>query len=283
MPHTILVTCASGRVGTELVNLLNQHGETVRAAVRNPLRKFSAAVETVEFDYDIPETFAPALEGVDKVFLMVRPGDNHSDKAAKPLIDIAKEKGIRHIVDLTAIGVEQDETFMLRVLEKYIEDSGIPFTHLRPNWFMQNFNAGPMYADLRYTGALHLPASDAKISFIDVRDIAAAGAAVLRGKSHTGKAYTLTGWESLDHFRVVDIISEVSKKKFTYIPLSDEEARAMLCKAGVAAELVERWSNFFRLVCDGHCAEVSDDMIPLLKRPPISFRQYAEDYAACWS
>ncbi len=214
---------------------------------------------------------------------MVRPGDNHSDRAAIPLVDEAKIKGIRHIVDLTALGVEKDEDFMLRKLEKYIEDSGIPFTHIRPNWFMQNFNSGPMYADIQSTGALHLPSSDAKISFIDVRDIAAAGSAILKENGHTGKAYTLTGSESLDHFQAIEIISEVSKKKISYIPLSDETARKALAGAGVPADLIERWSDFYKRVREGHCAAVADDIIPLIKHSPITFRQYAEDFAASWN
>ncbi|HKB86603.1 MAG TPA: SDR family oxidoreductase [Ignavibacteriaceae bacterium] len=286
MAQKILVTCAGGRVGSELVKLLIQSEEMVRAAMRDPSsasKKFSGQVETIMFDYDRPDTFAPALEEIDKVFLMVRPGDNHSDKAAIPLVDEAKKKGIRHIVDLTALGVEKDEDFMLRKLEKYIEDSGIPFTHLRPNWFMQNFNSGPMYADIQSTGALHLPSSDAKISFIDVRDIAAAGFTILKENGHMNKAYTLTGGESLDHFQAIEIISEASKKKFSYIPLSDETARKSLAGAGVPADLIERWSDFYRRVRDGHCAAVSGDIASLLRRSPITFRQYAEDFASSWN
>jgi uncharacterized protein YbjT (DUF2867 family) len=131
----ILVIGATGRVGSELVKLLTQNGEVVRAVSRNPstvLSKFQNTVEVVEFDYERPSTFAPALVGIEKVFLTVRPGDNHSDKAAMPLIDAAKKAKVQHIVALTAMGVEQDDTFMLRILEKYIEESGIPYTHLRP-------------------------------------------------------------------------------------------------------------------------------------------------------
>ncbi len=285
MSDKILVTCASGRVGTELVNILSNSGEKVRAAVRNPStasQKFNSIVETVIFDYDRPETFASALEGIDKVFLMVRPGDNHSDEAAIPLIDEARKKGVHYITDLTAMGVEEEDDFMLRKLEKYIEDSDIPFTHLRPNWFMQNFNSGPMYADIMSTGALHLPASDAGLSFIDVRDIAAAGAAVLMDNGHTGKAYTLTGSESIDHFRAMEIISGVSKKKISYVPISDETARMALTRVGVAKDLIERWSYFYQRVRACCCGVVSDDITSLINRPPITFSKYAADYAEAW-
>jgi uncharacterized protein YbjT (DUF2867 family) len=281
----ILVIGATGRVGSELVKLLTQNGEVVRAVSRNPstvLSKFQNTVEVVEFDYERPSTFAPALVGIEKVFLTVRPGDNHSDKAAMPLIDAAKKAKVQHIVALTAMGVEQDDTFMLRILEKYIEESGIPYTHLRPNWFMQNFNSGPMFADIRATGALHLPAADAKVSFIDVRDIAAVGFVALTKPHHTGNAYTLTGQEALSHSQIVEKISHVVGKTISYVPISEDIARSGLIKGGVPNDLIERWTEFYRKVRKGLCSPVSTDIELVLDRSPILFDQYANDNAASW-
>jgi uncharacterized protein YbjT (DUF2867 family) len=285
MTEKILIICGTGKVGAELVKLLNENGAKVRVATRNPSRaskKFPDSIENVEFDFEKPENFTPALEGIDKVFLMARPGDNKSDEVAIPFIDKAKKKGIRHIVNLTAFGVEHDDNFMLRNLEKYIEASGIPYTHLRPNWFMQNFNSGPMFLDIQTTGALHLPASNAKISFIDVRDIAAVGVAVLKEAKHIGKAYTLTGSEAIDHFQVVEILTSVAKKKITYVPISDDIARIALVKAKVAMDQIERWSNFYQKVREGFCSLVTDDIVSILSRSPITFNKYAMDYAVSW-
>ena len=285
MSKKILVIGATGRVGSELVKLLIQSGEAVLAATRNPSvisSKFQNAVEAVEFDYEKPQTFAPALAGVEKIFLTVRPGDNHSDKAAIPFIDEAKKANVELIVDLTAMGVEQDDTFMLRILEKYIENSGISYTHLRPNWFMQNFDSGPMFADIKATGALHLPAADAKISFIDVRDIAAVGFKVLIDNHHAGKAYTLTGYEALSHFQVMEKISSVAGKEISYFPLSEDVASGALAKRGVPADIIERWKEFYRKVRQGDCAPVLADTEMILGRTPILFDQYAKDSAASW-
>ncbi len=93
------------------------------------------------------------------------------------------------------------------MLERHIEASDIHFTYLRPNWFMQNFDSGPFLADIQSSGALHLPAADAKLSFIDVRDIAAVGLAALTDPVHLCRAYTLTGGEALDHATAMSIIS----------------------------------------------------------------------------
>jgi len=285
MSKTILVIGATGRLGSELVKLLIRNGEPVRAATRNPetvSSRLQNTVDAIEFDYERPQTFSPALVGVEKVFLTVRPGDNHSDKAAMPLIDAAKKAKVQLIVDLTAMGVEQDETFMLRVLEKYIEASGISYTHLRPNWFMQNFNSGPMFADIKTTGALHLPAADAGISFIDVRDIAAVGFVALTQPDHLGRAYILTGKESLSHFQVVEKLSRVAGKEISYIPISEDIAREALGKGGIQTDLIERWTDFYRKVRQGLCAPISTDIESVLGRSPILFDQYANDYAASW-
>ncbi len=283
-PRTLIVG-ATGKVGVKLVRLLVEKGETVRAATRSrtaALTRLPRLTEIAEFDFDRPETFAPALEGVARVFLMARPGDNHADKAAIPFIDVAKKEGVRLIVNLTAMGVEKDDTFTLRILEKYVEASGIPYVHLRPNWFMQNFSSEPMLSDIRNTGALHLPAADAKLSFIDVRDIAAVGVAALNEPRHEGKAYTLTGGQAFDHHEVTGILSRAAGKKITYVPLSEEVACAALAKNGVPADLIERWKNFYRIVRQGLCAPVVRDAESILGRHTIALEKYARDHAAAW-
>jgi uncharacterized protein YbjT (DUF2867 family) len=283
MSEKILVTGSTGKVGGELVKILISNRKPLCAAARNPSAgNKGQSIEVVEFDYDRPETFVPALSGIDKVFLVARPGDNHSDKAAEPFIDEMIRAKIHLIVSLTAMGVEQDESFMLRILEKNIEKSGIPFVHLRPNWFMQNFNCAPMHTEIRARGTLHLPAADAKLSFIDIRDIAAVAYGALTEERHSGKAYTLTGKEALSHFDVAEKLSRVSGKKITYVPVSEETACSGLAKNGVPQELIDRWANFYKKIRLGFCSPVSADVGTLLGRPPISFDQYVDDYAEAW-
>jgi uncharacterized protein YbjT (DUF2867 family) len=285
MRHITLIIGATGKTGTELLKLLVQHEIPARAAARNSekARKLLPdEVEIVEFDFERPETFAPALLGVEKMFLIARPGDNNSDKVAIPLIDEARRQGIRHIVNLTSMGAEVDDSFPLRILEKYVEASGIPFTHLRPNWFMQNFNQGIMADDMRKTGALHLPAAGAKLSFVDVRDIAAIAFAAITDKRHFGKAYTITGGEALDHYQVTAMLSRVAGKTISYVPLAEDVASAALTSARVPADVIERWRKFYRLVRQGLCAPVHHDLPNILQRPALTFEQYANDHAASW-
>ncbi len=285
MSDTVLVIGATGKVGSELLKLLVGSKLQARAATRNPGQagKFlPGSVETVEFDFEKPKTFTPALRGVKKVFLIARPTDNKSDQAGIPFVEEARRQGVAHIVNLTAMGIEHNDTFPLRVLEKYIEASGIAFTHLRPNWFMQNFNQGIMADEIRRTGSLHLPAADAKISFIDVRDIAAMAFAALTDPRHEGKAYTITGDDALDHHQVTAALSVVAGRRISYVPLTEEVACAALAKAGLPSDVIERWRKFYQLVRRGACAPVYPDLHNVLCRPAISFERYANDYAASW-
>ncbi|WP_257456613.1 SDR family oxidoreductase [Archangium lipolyticum] len=285
MAGRILVIGATGTVGGHLVAQLEQLGEEVRAATREPgraARRTGGKTQYVSFDLERPETFAPALDGADRVFLMARPGDEQADRVALPLIDEMKRQRIRHVVNLTAMGAEHREDFALRKVERYLEASGLGFTHLRPNFFMQIFSGGPLLQDLETTGALHIPAADAKLSFVDARDIAAMAVAALTGPGHAGKAYTLTGARALDHAEVARTLSEVAARSIQYVPLGEEEARQLLARSGLSPERIERLIGFYRLVRQGFCAPVSSDIETVLGRPPISFERFARDHASCW-
>ena len=285
MAGRILVIGATGTVGSQLVMQLGQRGEEVRAATRQPAtarRRSAGASELVEFDFERPETFAPALEGVERVFLIARPGDEQADRVAVPLIDEMKRQGVRHVVNLTAMGVEMLEGMALRKVERYLEDSGIGFTHLRPNFFMQVFSGGPLLTDIRSTGAIHVPAADASISYVDARDIAAVAAAALSEAGHVGRAHTLTGGEALDHAEIARAISEAAGRTVRYVPISEDAARTAIEGAGLPPQRAERLIGFYRLVRQGFCAPVSADVQTVLGRPPVSFAQFARDHAACW-
>jgi uncharacterized protein YbjT (DUF2867 family) len=285
MAGPILVVGATGTVGSQVVEQLRQRGEKVRAATREPAaaaRRLAGVAESAEFDFERPETFAPALHGVDRVFLIARPGDEHADRVAIPLIDAMRRPRVRHVVNLTAMGVEQRDDIALRKVERYLEASGIGFTHLRPNFFMQVFSTGPLLADIRSTGALHVPAADARISYVDVRDIAAVAAAALTQPGHAGRAYTLTGGEALDHHQIARHVSEAAGTTIRYVPIGEDAARTAITAAGLSSERAERLIGFYRLVRQGFCAPVTPDVETVLGRPPIAFARFARDSAACW-
>jgi uncharacterized protein YbjT (DUF2867 family) len=181
-------------------------------------------IEYVHFDYHREETFDPALEGVDRVFMLLPPGDDAAHIPATSLIGRMRQIDIRAVVDLSALGAELNPSMAVRKVELLLEDSGITFTHLRPNWFMQIFTAESLDKQVR-SGKLCFSANPARISYVDVRDIAAAAAVALTEAGHSGRAYTRTGPAALDHFEIARILSEAIGHRVTYEPNADAEAR----------------------------------------------------------
>ncbi|MET0340109.1 MAG: NAD(P)H-binding protein [Polyangiales bacterium] len=281
MPE-ILVLGASGNVGGRLVRLLGSRGERVRAASREPAG-LRGATSTVALDLERPETFGPALVDVDRVFMMARPGDEQADVFAQPLIEAMREAGVRHVVNLTAMGADEaDHVAALRRTEAALESSGLAFTHLRPGFFMQLFSAGPLHQALMTTGVLQLPAARAQISFIDAEDVAEVAARAFMDRAHEFRAYTLTGAEALDHAQAVEHVSRATGKVLRYEPIEESEVAPMLAPAGFTEARIERFLRFYRLVREGAAGLLSEDVPRILGRPATRFRDFALRERASW-
>jgi uncharacterized protein YbjT (DUF2867 family) len=193
-----------------------------------------------------------------------------------------RQGGVRHVVNLTALGVDRLPATALHRVERAIEESELGYTHLRPNWFMQIFSTAPLLPAIRATGAIRLPAAEAKISFIDVRDVADVAREALLDPRHAGRGYALTGGVGLDHSEVAEVISAAADRPVAYVSTSDEETLAALGRAGLPPERVERVLGFYRMVRQGLCEPVSPDVASILGRPPRSFAEFARDHAALW-
>jgi uncharacterized protein YbjT (DUF2867 family) len=214
---------------------------------------------------------------------MARPGDEHPEHTSVPLIDAMKRAGIEHVVNVTAMGAEQRPDFGLRKVELALEASGLGFTHLRPNFFMQIFASGPHHAQIMSRRQIRLPAGNARISFIDAKDIAAIAKACLLDESHRGRAYTLTGGEALSHTDVAAHIAAASGASVHYIDLSEDEARREWASAGLPAQNVERLIGFYRIVRTGAAGSVSPCVEQLLGNPPEGFTDFAARHRSIWS
>ncbi|OQY44768.1 MAG: hypothetical protein B6242_11975 [Anaerolineaceae bacterium 4572_78] len=283
MSNKILVTGATGTIGGAVTTYLSSVGENVRAAVRNIDKAKSRnwqGVEIVPFDYENRATFEAALKGVNRLFVMSPPVPNVHELVI-PLIDYAKEAGVKHIVDLSTIGAEYDDSTSLRLVEKSIESSEISYTFLRPNWVMQNFNN--WYTDsIKENNAIHLPAGDAKTSFVDARDIAGVATAAFTKPGHENKIYTLTGGQALDHYEVASILSKAVGKQIEYVAISDDDMRQGLKSQGWPDAAVEMMIELYQVVRQGAASGITSDISTVLDRNPITFELYAHDYAERW-
>ncbi len=292
MRGTILVLGATGEVGGRVLAGLVERGWPARGATRAPARAARAAREGkaegaaeaswVGLDLTRPASFGPALDGVERLFLIARPGDDQPERLAAPLLAAARAAGVTRVVDLSAMGVEREAGFGLRRVERLVEEAGVAWTHLRPNFFMQIFAGPPLLPVIRATGTIRMPAADARLSYVDTRDIAAVAVAALTEAGHAGHAYTLTGPEALDHAEVAARLSAAAGAEIGYVALSEAAARTELAASGSAPERIERLIGFYRRVRTGAWGTVSGDVAAVLGRPAREFRAFAAEYAGCW-
>jgi uncharacterized protein YbjT (DUF2867 family) len=285
MSPTILVTGSTGTVGSELVKRLVSQGVPVRAGVHTRVfvekTPVTGPVEVVNLDYAAPSSLAAALEGVEKAFLLTPVVLNQAE-IVKRLVDAALKMGVQHIVRLSAAGAGDVPGIQLgrwhREAEMYVEASGIPFTHLRPGGFMQNFinYQGPT---IRSEGKFYLPVAGGAVNYIDARDIAEVAARVLAGNGHQGKAYTLTGPEAITHFQVAECLSQATGRAISYVDVPEQEARKELDRRGWPGSMVSAVLELYAVYKAGLGSGLTDSVERLIGRKPRSFAQFAADYA----
>ncbi len=284
MTNTILVMGATGNVGSQVVKQLADAGANVRAAVRSPRKAESLKSERVsltEFDTDKPETIEAAFQGVDKVFLLTPLVPNMVELSAN-LVAAAKKAGVKHIIKSSGMGAEVEPGITLtrwhREAEKAIEASGIAFTFVRPNGFMQNY-ANFNGATIKTQNAFYLPVGDGKVSYIDTRDIAAVAVAALTQDGHEGKAYEVTGLEAISNQEIAEIISQVVGRKINYVDVPEDAARSEMKQSGMPDVLIDMTMELYELYKAGYASEVTPTVEQVTAKKPISFVQFANDYA----
>lgn len=281
MTNTVLVTGATGNVGSQVVQQLIAAGIAPRVAVRS-IKKADAlkqaGAEPVEMDLDKPETVQPAFEGVDKVFL-VSPFVPNMVQLAALLVVAAKKANLKQVVRLSALS--QPGTTLSKWhgdVEKMIEDSGIPFTFLRPNGFMQNF-VNSMADTIKTQNAFYMPIGDGKVSLVDTRDLGAVAVAVLTNTGHQGKAYDITGSEALSNHQIAAIFSQVLGRTINYMDVPEDAARQGMQNAGMPNVIVNALLELYTSYKAGQAATLSPVIEQVTGKTPISFEQFARDYA----
>jgi uncharacterized protein YbjT (DUF2867 family) len=285
--ESILVTGASGNIGSEVVNLLLAVAPAVsiKAAVhsRQNVKKVKDGdrVKVIPIDYNESDTLRQALKDVDKLFLLTPDVPNAAHLASNAVTE-AKKAGIRHIVKQSVMGADLEAdvgTMRLhRQVEEIIEQSGIPFTFLRPNEFMQNF-INFHSPSIKGNNAFYIPLEDAKVSLVDVRDIADVAVKSLTDEDlHKNKTYLITGPEALSYHQVAEILSNRIGRKINYVNISDEEARAAMKEIGMSDWLINTVSELSDYFRKGKASEISSAVEEVTGNKPISFSQFANDY-----
>lgn len=235
----------------------------------------------VRFDYADPATFGPALEGTGGLLLVAPPLDPDAPAKLAPVLELAKQAGVVHVVFNSALGVNLSEQTPLRVIEHLVMDSGIPYTILRPNFFMENFSAGFLSGAIKGQNGISLAAGDGKTSFISTEDIAAVAAAAFSAPL-AGQELDLTGAEALDHSEVAAILSEVSGRQIAYHSLTELQMAAGARRAGIPEPAIGYMLLLYSVVRAGYTAAFTGTVEKVLHRRPITFREFARRNASAW-
>jgi uncharacterized protein YbjT (DUF2867 family) len=274
-----LVIGASGTVGSELVRLLTADGHGVlRATSREP-----SAADQVRVDLTTGAGLDAALAQADRAFVLAPPGYANQEALLAPVIDGARAHGLKQVVLMTAMGANADPNAPMRRAELRLEQSGVPFTIIRPNWFMQNFHTFWL-AGIRDHATIFLPTGQAKGSFIDARDIAAVAAALLSGRApaFANCHVDLTGAQALDHDQVAAILSAETGRAIGYQDIPAEAMLDGLLKAGLPADYSAFLVTILGYFKAGYSERTTDAVQAIAGHAPRTFEAYARDHRAQW-
>lgn len=283
MANIIFVSGATGNIGKEVVKQLIEKGVHVRAGVHSEqkagiLKELGA--EVVLIDLNNIKNIKTGLEGVTKAFSLIPLVPNLAELGAN-FVKAAKMAGVNHIVWSSGMGADSPQAITLgkwhREAEKAVEASGITYTIVRPNSFMQNYVNFAGHT-IKNQNAFYFPQGDGKISLIDVRDIAAVISILLTESGHEGKAYNLTGDEAISNYKVAEILSEITGRSINYIDVPVDTARQSMKDMGMPDVIVEALLELSSIIKAGYTSEVSNAVKQITGKQPISFRQFAKDY-----
>lgn len=276
----VLVTGATGNTGSGLIPALRSAGVEVRAFVRDeskaqPLRELGA--EIMVGDLDKPGTIEPAIEGIDKIYLLTWNGPTQ-EQQAKNVIKAAKNASNAHIVRHSMWGSEKSRIVQQgKRVEEAVKDSGLPWTLLRPTFFMQNtmMAAETIASD----GTIYSDMGDGKLGMIDIRDVVDSALAVLTGRGHKGKSYILTGPKAISFHDVANTFSKVLDKEVRYVNVPGEAALESMVGMGFPEWIAKGYSELNEGFSENFANRVTDNVETLTGHPARSFEQFARDNA----
>ena len=281
----ILITAATGQVGSAALNALAAAGATVRALVRDPVG-FAApeGVQVVKGDFDDDASIAKALEGVAVMLLAGRDSPNSVAQHRRVLARV-RQAGVRHVVKLSAIGASPKSPIALmrehHEVDEEVRKGTAGWTFLKPHLYMQNLLRA---ADaVRREGRLAAPMGRDRFPLVDTRDVGAAAALVLRDPAaHAGKVYALTGPVAVSYEEAAEALTSIAGRVVTYEAVAPAKFEERLRAAGAPdwraydlAHIASAYGDRENLV--------SPDLAMLLGRQPGSLLEFLENHRSAYS
>lgn len=281
MTVPILLTGATGNTGQVIAEELTRRGVPFVAMTRSAssrARLDALGIPSIGADFDDPVSLDRALRGVEKAYLVCTPDEKLIPREVA-FIDAAKRAGVRHIVKCSAFFAGLDApTQNLRShgeIERQLIASGIDYTILRPNGFMQTFTHFG-WDLIEKAGVMSMPAGDGGIPLVDVRDVAAAAIKALTEPGHVGKIYDLSGPEALTMYQAAEILQRALGRPVTYIPGTERQMAAVSWLLGVPRVPAEHVIKIFRMLREHRFEET----LPTLRElgiSPTTYEQFVAD------
>jgi len=282
----ILLTGATGKTGGETAKALIARGAKLRALVRDPAKAAAlkaAGVDLATGDVSDVAAVKKALAGCEKL-LVILPNSQGQLQLETQLVDLAKQAGVKHVVKMSSMEAMASATTPIPMMhwasEEHIRASGVAWTMVKPNFFMQNLlnSARTINAQNMFS----MPMGNGRTAMSDCRDIGAVTAEVLVGKGHEGKSYEVTGPELLTFGEAAERFSEVLGRKISYVAADPAVYRQILGKVLSNEWHVNAVSELFRQIAEGGLEHTTNTFRQLMGRDPISLKQFVADHRAAF-
>jgi len=264
----ILITASTGNVGTYVSESLYRQNIPFIASTRNSNKaekKLGFKLETRFLDFKNQKSFAQALQDIEILFLCGPSATPGAEELLMPLVEEAEKQKVKHVVFVASYP---------KVMEK-IENSQMKYTFLKANFFMQNFEIYQT-EDIRDRDQILMPVGEGKAPFIHTRDIGEVAARIISDPgNYEGETLFLTGKESLDHFKVAQIFSEVLGKEVTFLNPDEKTYRIIMRERGFSKPWIDAMIAVFGKIKSGKVNHITDTVQKVLGRAPISLSEYA--------
>ncbi|HEY5511736.1 MAG TPA: SDR family oxidoreductase [Prolixibacteraceae bacterium] len=284
----ILITGATGNVGLDTVQLLLDKMERdyqVVAAVRDI--KHAKTIEElkdahlVEFDFDDPRTFAPALKGVTKL-LLIRPNlVSDVSKHIFPFLNAVEKSSVKHLVFVSIVGAERNRVFANHRIETHLKKMNIPHTIVRPSLYMQNLITLHFH-EIKNHDRIYIPAGSGMVNFVDARDVAKVVVEILTKPGHEGKEYEITGQEPMDFYKIASLFTKELGREIRYArPLTIKFIRQkMYEKKGMP--FIVTLTLLYSAARSGKMAHVSQVFKEMIGEEPRKLEDFIHQNRAVW-
>jgi uncharacterized protein YbjT (DUF2867 family) len=283
----LLLTGVTGKTGGASAQALLKKGIKFRAIVRNPEKAAAlkaAGVELVIGDVTDRAVLEKAMTGVDKALMTMPNGEKQLD-LEKQFVDVAKARGVKHVVKMSSMEAIPNAKAPIPKIhyasEQYLQKSGLAWTMIKPNFFMQNFLGSG--GTIKEQGKFFLPMAQGKTVMIDTRDIGACVAVVMTTPGHEGQAYQLTGPEVLGFADAAERFTKVLGRKIEYVHVPMPAYRQTLARFLTNEWHLNAVCELFQEIADGQDLHLTGTVQKLTGKSPTSLEQFIRDHQAVFT